>query len=163
MALAFDPDTAEILFHDAANLVALRGALLLHVSRRPLRVTDLKVLAATLGARPPAPGVARGAYLTVIEESTARPLTAALREQQSALSRQALAPERAWAATIVPDGWVLRTALQALSLGAGATYKTFAKPREAAEWIAQHVPVPVNDIRAFVAWGRQLPFDEPEV
>lgn len=156
MTLHFDPDTAEVVFHDADNLVAKRGDIVLLVSRRPMKLAQLKELAEVIGARGLRPEVPRGAYITVIEESAGKPMTTALREQQSELLRQLLTAERAWAATIVPSAWLLRGALKVLSLGAPATYRTFKKSRDAAEWLAEHVDVTVDDLRAFVAWGRQL-------
>lgn len=156
MTLSFDPDTAEVIFHDTDNLVAKRGDVVLLVCRRPMKLPQMKELAAVVGARALRPVVDRGAYVTVLEDSADKPMTAPLREQQSALLRQLLAADRAWAATIVPSAFLLRSALKVLSLGAPATYRTFKKPREAAEWLAGHVAVPALDLRAFVAWGRQL-------
>ena len=156
MTLHFDPDTAEVVFHDADNLVAKRGDIVLLVSRRPMKLAQLKELATVIAERGLRPEVPRGAYITVLEESADKPMTGPLREQQSALLRQLLTAERAWAATIVPSAWLLRGALKVLSLGAPATYRTFKKPREAAEWLREHLDVPVDEIRAFAAWGRQL-------
>jgi len=156
VTLSFDPDTADVIFHDEDNLVAKRGDVVLLVSRRPMKLAQLKELAAVVGARELRPVVDRGAYITVLEDSADKPMTAPLREQQSELLRQLLTAERAWAATIVPSAFLLRSALKVLSLGAPATYRTFKKPREAAAWLSAHVDVPVDDLRAFVAWGRQL-------
>lgn len=120
-----------------------------------MKVAALKELAAVVGARGTMPLVTRGAYVNVIE-GTERAMNAALREEQFALFRQLLEPEQAWVATVVPRGWLVRSALKVLSLGASASYRTFEKPREAAEWIAEYIDMPVDDLRAFVAWGRQL-------
>lgn len=121
-----------------------------------MKVAALKELAIVVGTRGTMPLVAKGAYVNVIE-GTERAMNAALREEQFALFRQLLEPEQAWVATIVPGGWLVRSALKALSLGASASYRTFKKPRDAAEWLAEYIDLPVDDVRAFVAWGRQLP------
>ena len=70
MTLHFDPETAEVVFHDAENLVAKRGEVVLLVSRRPMKLAQLKELAEVIGARGLRPEVPCGAYVTVIEESS---------------------------------------------------------------------------------------------